>query len=94
VSVASAILLSTGAEEGRTAVLLLPVSLLTYDVAFSLTVLRLRASSSMNCSKRKKFIHNSSEGFNLSHEGGNCKHEIWPNTASMILQTPTVTIFV
>jgi len=94
VRVASAILLSTGAEDGRTAVLLLPVSLLVYGVAFSLTVLRLRASSSKNCPKRKKFIHNSFEAFDLSHEGKNCKHEMWPNTASMILQTSTATIFV
>jgi len=82
VSVASAILLSTGAEEGRTAVLVLPVSLLIYGVAFSLTVLRLRASSSMNCAERKKFIHNSFEAFNLRHEGGNCKHSLY-DTANM-----------
>ena len=93
-SVASAILLSTGAEDGRTAVLLLPVGLLIYGVAFSLAVLRLRASSSMNCPKRKKFIHNSFEAFNLSHEGRNCKHEMWSNTACMILQTSAATIFV
>jgi hypothetical protein len=75
-------------------VLLLPVSLLIYGVVVSLTVLRLRTSSNMNCSKRKKFIYNSFEATNLSHERGKCKHETWPNTASMILQTPAVTIFV
>ena len=42
--------LSTGAEDGRTAELVLPGSLLTYDdVVLSLVLFLLRASSNMNC---------------------------------------------
>jgi hypothetical protein len=52
VRVASAVLLSTGADDGRTAVLLLPVSLLIYGVVFSLMVFRLRASSNMNYTQK------------------------------------------